>query len=187
LPAIADQLLSATTSAIAGDQVLVVRSTKVTRAVITAGTSLELIVRAGAGVDTIDVDAATERGVFVATTPGCNSDAVAELAIGHILACDRAIVANAEHLRHGRWVKNQFLNCRGLHGRTFGVIGAGAIAQRVIRVAQALGMSVISCAPELDAALASASASRAAATRSRCTSRCSATRSTSARRSSSAP
>jgi D-3-phosphoglycerate dehydrogenase len=134
--------------------ILVVRSTKVTREVFAAAPNLSLVIRAGAGVDTIDINAATEFGVFVANTPGCNSDAVAELTIGHIIACDRQIVNNSESLRQGRWVKKTYLNCPGLHGRTLGVVGAGAIAQRVIRIAQALGMKVVCCAPELDDELA---------------------------------
>jgi D-3-phosphoglycerate dehydrogenase len=142
-------------SNISSYQVLVVRSTKVTGAVFASATNLELIVRAGAGVDTIDVEAASRSGVLVCNTPGCNSDAVAELAIGHIIACDRQIVNNSSQLRSGRWVKGRYLNCPGLNGRTLGVIGAGAIAQRVIRVGQAMGMRVVCCAPELDASLAS--------------------------------
>jgi D-3-phosphoglycerate dehydrogenase len=134
--------------------ILVVRSTKITREVLSSSRNLSLIIRAGVGVDTIDLKSATEQGILVSNTPGCNSDAVAELAIGHIIACDRQIVNNAESLRNGKWVKKQYLNCGGLFGRTLGVVGAGAIAQRVIRVAQAMGMRVICCAPELDQAMA---------------------------------
>ena len=123
--------------------VLVVRSTKVTRSIIEKGKNLSLIVRAGAGVNTIDIEAASYHGVFVSNTPGCNSDAVSELTIGHLIACDRQIVDNAENLRNGKWVKNQFLNCAGLKGKTLGLLGAGNIAQRVAKVAQAIGMNVI--------------------------------------------
>src|SRR5580693_8566287 len=78
--------------AAAGVAILVVRSTKVTRATLEAAAALALVIRAGAGVDTIDVDAASERGVLVANCPGKNSDAVAELAMGHLLALDRRLV-----------------------------------------------------------------------------------------------
>jgi D-3-phosphoglycerate dehydrogenase len=139
---------------ISDSAILVVRSTKVTPEVFAAGKKLVLVIRAGAGVDTIDVASATANAVYVCNTPGCNSDAVAELAIGHLIACDRQIVNNSEALRQGRWVKRHYLNCPGLHGRTLGVLGAGAIAQRVIRVAQAMGMRIVCCAPELDEALA---------------------------------
>src|SRR5580658_3803356 len=87
--------------------ILVVRSTKVTRATIEAGTRLGLIVRAGAGYDTIDVAAASERGIFVSNCPGKNSVAVAELAMGLILAIDRRIADATADLRAGRWNKKE--------------------------------------------------------------------------------
>jgi D-3-phosphoglycerate dehydrogenase len=140
--------------AIGSAEILVVRSTRVTREAIASASNLALIVRAGAGVDTIDLAVASSSGVLVCNTPGCNSDAVAELAIGHLIACDRQIVNNSESLRCGEWAKSRFLACNGLHSRTLCVVGAGAIAQRVMRVAQAIGMKVVCCAPELDDALA---------------------------------
>jgi D-3-phosphoglycerate dehydrogenase len=91
-------------------EVLIVRSTKVTRAALSSG-RLSLVVRAGAGVDTIDVDSAMEFGVRVSTTPGCNSDAVAELTIGHIIACDRQILNSTADLRRGAWRKAAYLHC----------------------------------------------------------------------------
>jgi D-3-phosphoglycerate dehydrogenase len=124
-------------------EILVVRSTRVTREVIAAGKSLSLIVRAGAGVDTIDIDAASEYGVRVANTPGCNADAVAELTFAHILACDRQIVGNTTHLQAGEWRKKLFLDCPGLKGRTLGLLGAGSVAQAVARIAKAFGMKVV--------------------------------------------
>src|SRR6185295_18067019 len=78
-----------------GAEVLIVRSTKVTRAMLEAG-RLALVIRAGAGYNTIDVEAASERGIFVANCPGKNSVAVAELAFGLILALDRRVVDNAD-------------------------------------------------------------------------------------------
>jgi len=129
--------------AIKGYNVLIVRSKKVNKAAIDAADSLSLIVRAGAGVNTIDVAAAAEKGVYVCNTPGMNSDAVAELAFGHILACDRQIPQNTQHLRAGEWRKKLFLTCTGLKGRTLGIIGAGNIGRCMMNIAKGFGMNVI--------------------------------------------
>lgn len=123
-------------------EVLIVRSTKVTRATIEAGEALSLVVRAGAGVNTIDVDAAAERGVFVSNCPGKNTDAVAELTMGLVLALDRSIVDATYDLRAGRWRKKHFGSGRGLKGRVLGVVGFGAIGRAVARRAAAFQMSV---------------------------------------------
>ena len=88
--------------------VLVVRSTKVTDAHLSAGRALSVVVRAGAGVNTIALDAASERGIYVANCPGKNAAAVAELALGHILNADRRIADNVEALRAGDWKKKVF-------------------------------------------------------------------------------
>src|SRR5690625_6175060 len=103
--------------------VLVVSSTKVPEPALAAPPSLELIVRAGAGYDNIDVQAASARGVFVSNCPGKNAAAVAELTIGLLLALDRAIPDNVIEARNGRWEKGQFSKASGLKGRTLGVIG----------------------------------------------------------------
>src|SRR5205814_815386 len=97
--------------------VLVVRSTKVSEAILNAG-ALKLVVRAGAGYNTIDVAAASRRGIYVSNCPGKNSVAVAELAFGLILALDRQIADNVVALRQGQWNKKEFSKARGLHGRT---------------------------------------------------------------------
>lgn len=123
--------------------VLIVRSTKVTREAIENAKNLALIVRAGAGVNTIDIKAASEKGIYVTNTPGCNADAVAELTIGQIIACDRQIVQNSINLRSGKWTKKKFLNSQGLKGRTLGLLGAGNVAQRVMKIAHAIGMNII--------------------------------------------
>src|SRR5678815_5088249 len=86
--------------------VLVVRSTKVTRPMLEAG-RLALVVRAGAGYNTIDVESASERGIYVANCPGKNAIAVAELAFGLILALDRRIVEGAADLARGAWNKKE--------------------------------------------------------------------------------
>src|SRR6266498_5439060 len=121
--------------------VLVVRSTSVTRPMLESG-SLSLVVRAGAGYNTIDVEAASERGIAVANCPGKNSVAVAELAFGLILALDRRVVDNAADLKRGVWNKKDYSKARGLHGRTLGLIGVGGIGKEMIPRARAFGMPV---------------------------------------------
>src|SRR5947208_3746981 len=129
--------------------VLVVRGTKVTEPMLAAG-PLKLIVRAGAGYHTIDVAAASRRGVYVSNCPGKNSVAVAELALALILALDRRIADNVSELRAGRWNKKEFSKARGLLGRTLGLIGTGQIGQEVITRARAFGMRVVAWSRSLD-------------------------------------
>ena len=111
--------------------ILVVRSTKVTRDALEAGAALTLVIRAGAGIDTIDVAAASARGVFVTNCPGKNSIAVAELVFGLLLACDRRIPDQVIELRQGKWNKAEYSKARGLFGRTLGVVGLGQIGKEV--------------------------------------------------------
>lgn len=122
--------------------VLVVRGTKVSEAALDAG-ALKLVVRAGAGYNTIDVAAASSRGIYVSNCPGKNSVAVAELALALILALDRRIADNVIQLREGRWNKKEFSKARGLMGRTLGLVGTGQIGQEVITRARAFGMQVV--------------------------------------------
>ncbi|MCC7538639.1 MAG: hydroxyacid dehydrogenase [Deltaproteobacteria bacterium] len=124
-------------------EVLVVRSTQVTREHIDAAPRLALVVRAGAGVNTIDLATASARGVYVANCPGMNAAAVAELAIGHLVNLDRRIADNVIALREGRWDKKGFSVARGLRGRTLALLGFGRIGQEVARRAQGLGMRVV--------------------------------------------
>ena len=133
---------------------LIVRSTKVTAATIAAGKKLSLIVRAGAGVNTIDVDAASQRGIYVTNCPGKNSAAVAELAIGLLIACDRRIVNATNDLRNGQWRKKEYGKARGLRGRTLGIIGMGMIGKEVVCRAQGLGMRVLAWSRSLTEAAA---------------------------------
>jgi D-3-phosphoglycerate dehydrogenase / 2-oxoglutarate reductase len=135
-------------------RILVVRSKQVQADVFAGAPALSLVVRAGAGVNTIDVAAASRRGVFVANCPGQNSIAVAELAIGLLLAVDRRIPDNVALLRAGKWDKKAFSEADGLFGRTLGVAGVGAIGREVIRRARALGMEVIAWSRSLDEARA---------------------------------
>jgi len=122
--------------------VLVVRSTKVTEAVLNAG-ALKLVVRAGAGYNTIDVAAASRRGIYVSNCPGKNSIAVAELAFGLILALDRRIADNVQSLREGHWKKGEYSKARGLFGRTLGLIGVGQIGREMIPRARGFGLHVV--------------------------------------------
>ena len=123
--------------------VLVVRGTVVPAAALTAGARLKLVVRAGAGFDTIDVAAASAEGIYVANCPGKNAIAVAELAWGLILSCDRRVPDQTIDLRNGRWNKKEYGVARGLFGRTLGVLGLGPIGLAVIERAHGFGMSVV--------------------------------------------
>ena len=130
-------------AAIADAHVVVVRSTKVTKAAIEAGKRLQLIIRAGAGVDNIDCTAAARAGVFVSNTPGKNAIAVAELTMGLILALDRRIPDNVADLRRGEWNKALYGKAQGLYGRTLGLIGLGRIGCEVAYRARDFGMRVV--------------------------------------------
>ena len=124
-------------------KVLVVRSTKVTTDMLNAPANLALVVRAGAGVNTIDIATASKLGIYVSNCPGKNAVAVAELAIGLMLAVDRRIPDNAAQLREGLWNKKEFGKARGIKGCTLGLIGLGAIGKEVASRAKALEMEVI--------------------------------------------
>ncbi len=125
-----------------GADVLVVRSTRVTEPMFDAG-RLALVVRAGAGYNTIDVAAASRRGIYVSNCPGKNAVAVAELTFALILALDRRLADNVADLRAGRWNKKEYAKARGLLGQRLGILGAGSIAQEVVRRAAAFGMPVV--------------------------------------------
>lgn len=142
--------------AIGEAKVLIVRSKKVTAATIAAGSKLSLVVRAGAGVNTIDLDAASQSGTYVANCPGKNTDAVAELAIGLMIACDRGIADATQALRQGRWQKKKFGNAAGLKGRTLGIVGTGSIGMGVVRRARALDMKIVAWSRSLTPAKAEA-------------------------------
>ncbi len=139
-----------------GAGVLIVRSTKVT-APMMDDSKLGLIIRAGAGYNTIDVTGASERGIMVSNCPGKNALAVAELAFGLILACDRHIPDNVIQFRQGKWNKKEFSKAKGLYGSTLGLIGMGNIGQEMITRAKAFGMNVVAFSrwmtPDVAAAL----------------------------------
>lgn len=125
-----------------GADVLVVRSTAVTGLMLEGG-SLSLIVRAGAGYNTIDVATASRRGIYVSNCPGKNSIAVAELTFALMLALDRRVPDNVAELRAGRWNKKEFSKARGLAGRTLGLLGYGHIGHEVAVRARAFDMPVV--------------------------------------------
>jgi D-3-phosphoglycerate dehydrogenase / 2-oxoglutarate reductase len=131
-----------------GFQALVVRSTEVTAATIEAGDALELIVRAGAGTNTIDVEAASRVGIYVTNVPGRNAIAVAELTMGLLLAIDRRIADNVADLRAGSWNKADYSKAEGLYGRTIGIVGLGDIGFAVAERAAAFGLRVLAVEKE---------------------------------------
>lgn len=130
--------------------VLVVRSTEVGAEALRAG-RLGLVVRAGAGYNTIDVATASELGIYVSNCPGKNAIAVAELAFGLLLALDRRLPDNTADLRRGVWNKSEYGKARGLYGRTLGVIGLGNIGRELVVRARAFGLDVVAWSRSLTA------------------------------------
>jgi D-3-phosphoglycerate dehydrogenase len=141
-----------------GDAVgLVVRSaTQATREVIASGAALKVIGRAGAGVDNIDVKAASERGIVVLNTPGANAEGAGELAVAMLFALARDLARADATMKAGKWDKKSFNGCE-LRGKTLGLVGIGNVGSVVARCALGVGMKVIACdpfvAPEKAAAL----------------------------------
>src|ERR1041384_1860400 len=148
-PDLKDEALANAIADVAPD-VIIVRGTKVTEPMLAAG-PVKLVVRAGAGYNTIDVAAASRRGIYVANCPGKNSIAVAELAFALILALDRRVADNVIALRAGEWNKKEFSKARGLFGRKLGLVGLGKIGQEMIPRAQAFGMPVVAWSRSLTA------------------------------------
>ncbi len=122
--------------------ILVVRSTKVNEEAINNSKNLNLIIRAGSGVNNINIQAANKRGVYVANCPGMNAVAVAELAIGLMISLDRSIPDNVIDFRKGEWNKAKYSKGKGLKGKTLGIIGVGAIGKEVAKRALAFEMNV---------------------------------------------
>jgi D-3-phosphoglycerate dehydrogenase / 2-oxoglutarate reductase len=146
--------------------IIIVRSTKVTGEMIAADPELKLIIRAGAGVNTIDIDGASKAGAKVANCPGKNAVAVAELAFGLLISLDRNIPDNVADLRAGKWNKAKYSKAEGLYGKTLGVVGVGQIGKELIKRALAFGMKVTawsrSLTPEIAKDLGVAFASKPA-------------------------
>jgi D-3-phosphoglycerate dehydrogenase / 2-oxoglutarate reductase len=124
-------------------KILVVRSKQVTADTLKASEELVLVLRAGAGVNTIDVKTASSRGVFVSNCPGKNSIAVAELVFALLLGIDRRIPENVMGLRAHQWNKKEFSKADGVYGKTLGVVGLGRIGREVILRAQAFGLNCL--------------------------------------------
>jgi len=127
-------------AALTGVNVLIVRGTEVSQEAIEAGETLNLIIRAGAGVNTIDVRTASERGIYVANCPGKNASAVAELTFTLIGCLDRRVPDAVYSLRSGKWQKHDFAQALGLRGRKIGIVGLGHVGRTVLRLAQAYEM-----------------------------------------------
>ncbi len=130
-------------------KILIVRSKKVSEAALKEGARLSLVIRAGAGIDSIDVAAASRLGIFVSNCPGKNSIAVAELVMGLLLSCDRRIPDQVIELRRGEWNKGEYSKARGLHGRILGIVGLGQIGREIAKRALAFGMKVVAWSRQL--------------------------------------
>ncbi len=134
---------SGAVDALADHDILIVRSAKVPAEIIRKAKNLQLIVRAGAGVNTIDVKAASARGVFVTNCPGKISVAVAELTCALMLGLDRRVHQANDALKHGQWNKKEYSKADGIFGKTLGVVGYGQIGREVSERAKAFGMHVV--------------------------------------------
>jgi D-3-phosphoglycerate dehydrogenase len=138
-------------SAVASTRALVVRNqTRVTADLIRAGENLRVIARAGAGLNNVDVEAATEAGVVVAYTPDENSVSVAELTLGLMFALARKIPAADRDTRNGGWARREFTGVE-LMGKTLGVVGLGRIGALTAARARAVGMTIIAHDDFIDA------------------------------------
>ncbi len=137
--------------AIKGVHGLVIRSaTKVTADLLEAADALKVVGRAGTGLDNVDIPAATAKGVIVMNTPGQNSNAAAELAMGHIFALSRHIARGHRGIKDGKWEKKQ-LRGREVKGKTLGVLGMGNIGRILAELGKGVKMNVIGFDPYLSA------------------------------------
>ncbi|HXV90339.1 MAG TPA: phosphoglycerate dehydrogenase [Gemmatimonadales bacterium] len=153
---VAGQGREALERALSGAHALVVRSeTRVTAELMNRAPQLRVVARAGTGVDTIDVPAATRRGIAVMNTPGANTVSAAEHAMGLLLGLARHIPWAAEAMRRGEWDRKRFEGTE-LRGKTMGVIGLGRIGAHVAQIARAFGMTVVAHDPFLPAERAAA-------------------------------
>ncbi len=133
---------------------LIVRSaSKITAEVIEAATVLEVIGRAGVGLDNVDVDAASRRGIVCMNTPGGNTIAAAEHTMAMLLAMARKLPQAHTHLKGGKWERERFLGAE-VYRKTLGVVGLGRIGAEVARRAQGFAMTVIAYDPYLTAEVA---------------------------------
>lgn len=139
---------------LAGFDAVVVRSaTKLTRELLAAGTRLRVVGRAGIGVDNVDVEAATERGILVVNAPTANLLSATEHTMALMLAVARNVPAADRSMKEGTWDRKPFVGVE-LQGKTLGVVGFGRIGQRVTARARAFEMKVVAYDPFLDPAQA---------------------------------
>ncbi|MHC6178338.1 D-2-hydroxyacid dehydrogenase [Clostridium sp. JNZ X4-2] len=125
--------------------IIIVRSaTKIRKPLIDAakGGKLKLIIRAGVGVDNIDVDYAAQNGIMVKNTPNASTISVAELTLAHMFAISRYVNISNVTMRNGKWEKKKYKGVE-LYGKTLGLIGFGRIAKEVAKRAYAMGMNII--------------------------------------------
>ena len=135
------------------DAVIVRSATKITAEVLDAAGNLKVVGRAGIGVDNIDVDAATRKGVLVVNAPQSNILAAAEHTMALLLALARSIPAADASLRAGRWERNKFMGVE-LYGKTLGILGLGRIGTLVAQRAAAFGMHLVAYDPYVSKARA---------------------------------
>ena len=138
-----DLLADSLSEAVPGHDALIVRSTRVTADTIIAADSLKIVIRAGAGTNTIDKEAAADKNIYVCNVPGKNAIAVAELTMGLLLAIDRRIPDNVMDLRRGHWDKKRYSDAQGIYGKTIGIVGLGAIGLAVAERANAFGLKIL--------------------------------------------
>jgi len=149
-----DQLADGLASALADADALVVRSAvQVDDALMEHAPKLRVVGRAGVGVDNIDADAATRRGIVVMNTPGANAVAVAELTIGLMLALARKVTAANSTMHAGKWEKKNLQGAE-LRGKTLGILGLGRIGLEVAKRAKGFGLEIIGSDPFVSAAVA---------------------------------
>ncbi len=127
---------------VSADAIVVRSATKVRQEIIDAGKNLKLIVRAGVGLDNVDVEYARSKGIEVRNTPAASSNSVAELALGHLFSLARHIGRGTVSLKGGNWEKKALKGVE-IDGKILGIIGIGRIGQSLARKATALGMRVI--------------------------------------------
>ncbi|GAG53444.1 unnamed protein product, partial [marine sediment metagenome] len=132
---------------VGGYDVIIIRSaTKVREPIIKAAKNLKLIVRAGVGLDNIDVEYARSKGIEVMNTPAASTNAVAELTVGYLLALARRLPQTTASMRAGKWEKKKF-RASEIAGKTLGLVGYGRIGWLVAKKALALGMEIIAYDP----------------------------------------
>src|SRR5471032_3272036 len=135
------------------DGLLIRSATKVDARLLAAAPNLRIIARAGTGVDNVDVEAASARGILVVNAPGANSISVAEHACALMLAMARSIPAADRAMKDSRWEKKKFLGTE-LRGKTLGVAGLGRIGQEVVQRVRPFGMRVVAHDPYIAADIA---------------------------------